>query len=247
MVTFRSSVVAVAATMAATLCWLPGASAGEPRSLLGPRVKASAVPTTAAQPKLLDFVAEKHRDAVAAVIKSPTLTAKATDDEFAAHPQVYDWLLEHPDRTSLAWQRLKVPCVEIVDRGKGQFYWGDDSGSDLTWQTVGTFETGTIWYATGKVKPGTFIPTIPVKAVAVLQSPRSAADATTGACTFKPVVNVYIQCDSRLANAALRLAGPSAPRMAEEGAEQLMFFFSGVARYLHKKPEQVETLLGPKK
>jgi hypothetical protein len=228
------------------------ATAGEPKTQIGPRkpfVATSAVAAssaTSAQPKLLDFVAESHRDAVAAIIKSPTLAAKATDDEFVAHPKVYDFLLAHPDRTALAWQRLKVPCVEITDLGKGQFFWTDPAGSELTWQTVGTFENGVVWYAVGKVKAGPLVPTVPVKAVAVLQSPHTPPDAAESS-TYKPVVNVYIQCDSKLAAAALRLAGPSAPRMAEEGAEQLLFFFSGVARYLHKKPDQIEPLLGPKK
>ena len=226
-------------------------SGAEPKPLFGPRKTPTALaPVVAAngataQPKLLDFVIESHRDVVASIIKTPTLAAKATDDEFVAHPKVYDFLLARPDRTSLAWQRLKVPCVEITDLGKGQYFWGDE-GSELTWQTVGSFENGVVWYATGKVKAGAVLPSVPVKAVAVLQSPRTQPDATDSS-TFKPVVNVYIQCDSRLANAALRLAGSSAPKLAEEGAQQLMFFFSGVARYLHKKPDQIEMLLGPKK
>ena len=247
MVTRRFRRLAIATTVALALAG--STTAGEPKSLVGPRkpgVVTSPVVTVAssAQPKLLDFVVESHREMVAAIIKSPTLAAKATDDEFVAHTKVYDFLLAHPERTSLAWQRLKVPCLEITDLGKGQYYWGDE-GSELTWQTVGSFENGVVWYATGKVKAGV-LPAVPVKAVAVLQSPHTQADATDSA-TYKPVVNVYIQCDSKLAAAALRLAGPSAPRLAEEGAQQLMFFFSGVARYLHKKPDQIETLLGTKK
>ncbi|MEO2089527.1 MAG: hypothetical protein ABGY75_08530 [Gemmataceae bacterium] len=220
-----------------------GSLAAEPKAAAAGRKPTT--PAAPTQPKLLDFVAESHRDVVAAIVKAPTLAAKATEDDFAAHPAVYDFLLAHPDRTSLAWQRLKVPCVEITDLGKGQFFWADEGGSELTWQTVGAFEHGVVWYATGKVKAGTLFPTVPVKAVAVLQSPRTAADAD-GVSRLKPQVNVYLQCDSKLAAAALRIAGPSAPRMAEEGAEQLLFFFSGVARYLHKKPDQVEVLLAPK-
>ena len=253
MVSLRSRVAAAVAVLGSVLSVAPSPAA-DPRPVFGPRktlptlsVTAAPTQTSTTQPKLLDFVVESHRDAVAAVVKSPTLAAKASDDEFTAHATVYDWLIEHPDRTSLAWQRLKVPSVEITDLGKGQFFWEDPGGSELSWQTVGTFENGVIWYATGKVKAGALIPTVPVKAVAVLQSPRSKVDPATGEATFKPVVNVYIQCDSKLAAAALRLAGPSAPRMAEEGAEQLLFFFSGVARYLHKKPDQIETLLTPKK
>ena len=253
MVTLRSRAAVAAVALGAALT---PTLAADPKPIFGPRkttvpsaptVLASAptqTPTT--QPKLLDFVAENYRDVVGGILKAPTLAAKATDDEFRAHPHVYDWLLDHPDRTSLAWQRLKVPCVEITDLGKGQFFWGDGS-SELTWQSVGTFENGVIWHATGKVKAGSLLPTVAVKAVAVLQSPRTAPDEKGGACAFKPVVNVYLQCDSKLAAAALRIAGPSAPRLAEEGAEQLLFFFSGIARYLERKPDLTETLLAPKK
>ena len=58
---------------------------------------------------------------------------------------------------------------------------------------------------------------------------------------------MYIQCDSKLAAAALRIAGPSAPRLAEEGAEQLLFFFNGIGRYVTANPEKAEGLLAPAK
>lgn len=236
------------AVAVAALCALP-AFAADPKPLYAtPPAPTAKSPTQTAtkQPTLLDFVNETHRDAVAAVMKASTLSAKSEEEEFVAHPAVYDWLLDHPDRTALGWQRLKVPCVDIDDKGKGVFAWADEGGSELTWQTVGEFENGRVWYATGKVKAAALLPMIPVKAVAVLQAPRSAPNKE-GYCTFKPTVNVYLQCDSKLANAALRVAGPSAPKMAEDGAGQLLYFFSGVARYLEKKPDQVETVLAPPK
>jgi|GEM_PF-1066912 len=197
------------------------------------------------QPGVLEHVAEGYRDAVAAVLKSPTMSVKAEEEEFFAEAKIYDWLVEHPDRASLAWQRLKVPCLEIVDQGKGIFKWTDDAGSELTWQTVGKYEHGTIWYATGKVKAGTLIPTVPVKAVAILHTPRGAEK--DGVSTIKPSIRMHLLTDSKVASTVMRVVGPAAPKMAEQGAEQLMFFFSGLARYAHKKPEQVEVLLAPKK
>lgn len=232
----------------AILCTLP-AFAIEPKPLYAtPPSAAQKSPTQTAtkQPTLLDFVNEAHRETVAGVLKASTLSAKSEEAEFAAHPAVYDWLLDHPDRAALGWQRLKVPCVDIEDKGKGQFRWEDESGSELNWQAVGEIENGRIWYATGKVKAAALMPMIPVKAVAVLQAPRSAVNKE-GVANFKPVVNVYLQCDSKLANAALRIAGPSAPKMAEEGAGQLLYFFSGVARYLEQKPDLVESVLAPPK
>jgi hypothetical protein len=197
------------------------------------------------QPSVLDHVSEKYRDAVSAVLKSPSMSAKAEEEEFTANEKIYDWLIEHPDRACLAWQRLKVPCLDITDHGKSVFKWSDDSGSELAWQTVGKFENGTIWYATGKVKAGTLIPTVPVKAVAILTAPRSADK--DGASTFKPSIQLFVLTDSRVAATVMRVVGPAAPKMAEQGAEQLLFFFSGIARYTHKKPEQMEALLAPKK
>jgi hypothetical protein len=223
-------------------------SAGEvPRTQ--PRRPAASVPAPGsngvAQAGVLEHVADNYRDAVAAVLKSPTMSTKADEDEFVAEPKIYDWLVEHPDRASIAWQRLKVPCLEILDLGKGVFKWADDTGSELTWQTVGKFEHGTIWYATGKVKAGTLIPTVPVKAVAILTATRSAEK--DGLSTFKPSIQMHLLTDSRVASTVMRVVGPAAPKMAEQGAEQLMFFFSGLARYAQKKPEQVEVLLAPKK
>ena len=235
---------------AGVVAWaVASAVAADPRPLYAPPPSAaqrSPTQTTTRQPTVMDFVADAHKETVGAVMKAPTLSAKTAEEEFVAHPAVYDWLLDHPDRTALGWQRMKIPCVDILDLGKGQFHWADESGSELYWQTVGDIPNGRIWYATGKVKAAALLPMIPVKAVAVLQAPRGAPD-TNGYCTFKPVVNVYMQCDSKLANAALRMAGPSAPKMAEEGAGQLLYFFSGVARYLEKNPDQVESVLAPAK
>ena len=239
--------------MAALRTWILGstvalagglpATAAEPRATIAP-----AASTATAKPKpLIDCVDEKHREIVAGIMKSPTISAKASDEEFVAHPNVYEWLIAHPDRTTQAWQRLKVPSVDITDLGKGQFFWSDETGSELTWQTVGKFEHGVIWYATGKVKPNPLLPTVPVKAVAVLHAPRGEVDPKTGLATFKPTVQIYLVSESRVAAGLIKMMGPGAPKMAEESAEQFLFFFSGIARYIGRKPEQMEPLLTPAK
>lgn len=215
------------------------AAAEEPRAAVPRR-------TAAATPTLLEVVAPAHREAVAEVIKSPTLSVKAADDEFTAHSRVYEWMLDHPDRVSQAWLRLKVQCVEIADLGDGRFRWSDENGSELIWRNVGRFPDGVVWYATGKVKPGALLPMVPVKAVAVLHYPNTAANPKTGVATLAPTLNVYTHTDSKAASALLRMAGPAGPRMAQQGAEQLLLFFSGPARHLYKHPDQTETLLAPK-
>src|SRR5262245_20590495 len=53
------------------------------------------------------------RDAVSRVMKDPTVTAVCPAEEFVAHSDVYQWLLDNPDRTAAAWRKLGVEAVEI--------------------------------------------------------------------------------------------------------------------------------------
>ena len=209
----------------------------------GPTVATTTQPSQA----FLDAIPAPFRENVNSVIRTSTLAAKASEEPFTAHSKVYDWLVDHPDRSSLAWRRMDVPCVEIKDLGNGKFFWTDSNGSELTWQVAAKFTDGMVWYATGKVKASAVMPMVPVKAVAILKMPRKAADTHDEIATFEPSVNVYLQTDSRAATVLLKMVGPAAPRMAEQGAEQLLLFFSGPARYIHDHPDEATQLLAPAK
>jgi hypothetical protein len=60
-------------------------------------------------------------------------------------------------------------------------------------------------------------------------------------------VQAYMHTDSRAAGVVMRVLGPTAPKLAQEGAEQLLFFFNGIARYVQAHPDQTDALLGPPK
>jgi hypothetical protein len=232
-----------ALTVAVTFATIPALA----QTKAGPTKSVTSTPqTTTPLPAFLDSVPQAQRETLAQIVRKPTITTKYTEDPFVANETVYKWLLEHPDRVSLAWQRMKVECVEIKDEGKGSFSWSDADGSLVTWQPVVKFADGLVWHATGKVKAAAILPMMPVKAVAYVRYPSKPTDKP-GIVTFTPETHLYAQTDSKAANLLLRIAGPAAPKMAEEGAEQLLFFFSGVATYLHKNPEQVATMLAPKK
>lgn len=213
----------------------------------GPASASAALPNTAGAVRvnISSVVAAEYRDAVAGVVKSPTISTKATAPDVVCTVSMYEWLFDHPDRVSLAWQRLKVPAVPITDLGNGQFAWTDEHGSQVAWRVVGTFKDGLVWYATGKVKPGTAVPGVPVKAVAVLT--RSQKAAKDGVAAFSTTVQVYIHSDSRAAALAVRLLGSAGPKVAEQGAEQFLEFFNGIAEYVQKHPGKADALLAPRK
>jgi hypothetical protein len=212
------------------------------------RMPASARGTNAGKlplPADLDTLPANARDAVSRVMQSPTITAIAPAEEFCTTGEMYLWLLDHPDRVSLAWQRLKVGAVDICPIDGGRFRWQDDQGSELTWRTVIKNGEGRIWYAEGKVKPGALLPVVPVRAVAVLRHGVKKDEA--GESVIRHQVEVFLQTDSRAANLVMRLVGPTVPRMAQDGAEQLLAFFSGIARYVDKHPTKAAGLLAEKK
>ena len=180
-------------------------------------------------------------------MRAPTVTAKYAEEAFFAHPALYDWFLKHADRAATAWRRLNVPCAEVTDEGGGVFAYRDDNGSAVGWRPVATFADGVVWYAAGKIKLGALLPVVAVKGVAILKCPRKSVGKTGEAAIFEPTTVVYAQTDSRAATAVLRVVGSAAPKMAEQGAEQLLLFFSGPSRYVFDHPEDAAKLLAPAK
>lgn len=202
-------------------------------------------PTKIALPVSLDSVPKATREAIEKVMQNPTISAIAPVEEFISSGTTYLWLLDNPNRVSLAWQRLNVGAVEIQAAKNGGFNWKDDLGSELTWQTVAKSGEGRIWYAEGKVKPGQLIPTVPVKAVAILRHGIRKND--DGEPMIRHQVEVFLQTDSKAASVVTKMLGPAVPKMAEQGAEQLLLFFSGIARYVDRHPTKAEVLLAEKK
>lgn len=156
---------------------------------------------------------------------------------------VYEWLLDHPDRVALAWQRRKIPCLPIQARADGSFGWTDEWGSEVVWRTVGRFRDGRIWYARGSIKPTRLAPPIPVEGVVVFHHPIVAEQ--DGVARYAPRIECYLISDSRAAHLALKVLGPAVGELADQAATQLIEFFSGIANYVQNHPDQAPQLLAP--
>lgn len=219
--------------------WISGVAAQDPASV--PLSKSARLPL----PVSLDTLPTAMKDALTKVIAAPTITAIAPAEEFASKSETYLWLLDHPDRVCLAWKRLNVEAIDIRCLEDGRFTWKDGQGSELTWRTIVKNGEGRIWYAEGKFNPGSLFPTVPVRAVAVLR--HGVKKDGDGEPLIRHQVEVFLQTDSKTANLITRLIGPAAPRMAEQGAEQLLMFFSGIAKYVDRHPTKLQPLLAEKK
>src|ERR1700752_1005800 len=102
----------------AGLAWPAPANAQTPESprplvrLFGSdrRTPAAKTPSWTA-PVPIELLPPGVRENVTKVVAQPTLTAHGPAEEFRAG--IYEWLVDHPDKTAVAWRRLGVPCVGI--------------------------------------------------------------------------------------------------------------------------------------
>lgn len=183
-----------------------------------------------------------YRESVRRVMNGATVSVRSSPETFAAAPGLYHWLVDHPDRTCKAWRRHGVPCLRIESAGPARWRYTDADGTDVVWRSVARTAAGRVWYATGRAKYGV-LPGIPVAAVAVLR--HDVGPPVDNRSKISHQVDLYLWTDSRAARLALRLFGESAPETAKKAADQLLIFFSAVARHIDKHPEAAGRLLAP--
>src|SRR4051812_18421283 len=115
-------IVAGSLGVLAVLAWVAPAAAQTPQTprplvrLFGGERRAPSAKTPEwTAPVPIELLPPGVRENVTKVVGQPTLTAHGPAEEFRAG--VYEWLIDHPDRTAVAWRRLGVPCVGITDLG----------------------------------------------------------------------------------------------------------------------------------
>ena len=183
------------------------------------------------------------REQVRSVIEQPTLSATGPVDTFAGELKIYQWLLDHPDRTAYAWRNLGAPCLDIAERTPGRFGWRDGRGSDVSWQAVHVSPKLRVWYASGMVKPAALLPAMPVEAVLLMH--HEEFRDIQGRPSVEHQAKFFVQTDSKTAAVLLKLLGPSVPKLSDQCLSQLGMFFSGVTTYVCRYPDRAATVLAP--
>ncbi len=196
----------------------------------------------ATQPKIpFDEIPATHREKVRRIVGRPTLCARGPLEVFRGRIDLYQWLLDHPDRGVAAWRRLGAKCGDIGDRGSGRFAWTDGQGSEIHWDTVVRTPRMRIWLAEGSAKPGPFLPSVSVQAVAVLRF--SEGRDSLGRPIIQQQGDLYLYTDSKAVALAAELLGQSAQDLAGQAVGQMELFFSAIIWYLERHPECTQFLL----
>jgi hypothetical protein len=226
--------------------WATGASNTQAQTMPDGRVRdaipqpTAPAPDFVAAPVPLEQLAPGVRENVRAVLEHPTLSARGPLEAFHCRPGLYYWLLDHPDLACRLWRGLGAKCTDIFASGEGSFTWNDAQNGEVHWYTVLRTPRQRVWYAEGRVRPGKLLPSVPLRAVVVLNH-QEGTDGN-GKPAVRHQMDMVLHTESRAVSLATRLFGASAPRLAEEYVGQLQMFFGALSWYLTQHPAKSAAL-----
>lgn len=187
------------------------------------------------------IMAPIHRDRVKAVVDQPTVTAQGPAEAFLAPPEVYRWLLGHPQDAFRIWQSLGAKCsIPDVD-DKGRFHYDETGRGTVVWEAVAKGKNAWVWLCEGKGRPAPLLPIIEFDAVVVVHYvPGKDGE---GNPAIRHQYRFYLKTDSKAINLAAKILGASVPKMADNYVGQLQYFFAALSWWLDQHPEKAQELL----
>lgn len=176
----------------------------------------------------LDKLTDPLKAKLTKLIKNAQIFERSKHEAFPCNPEVYRWLLESPDASLYAWQRLGATKASIARLENGTFLGSDGNGSELRWHLVAAGPFSRIWYAEGSGRLGPLLPTMTIRALVFLNF--QEVKGTDGRSGVKHRIDVLAQYDSiALVN---KITNLSAESTGKKVVQQLELFFSGMAWYV---------------
>ena len=169
------------------------------------------------------------------IAKSSFASTRVEHEPYVASPEVWEYLLDHPEFATHVTRALKVARFRIWHDGRG--LWLDDG-----WGVKGQFsvvhaDRGVRHiYARGRFEQSP-LPEIRGQAVATLEY--SFRPDGGGHTVVATAASGYVQVDSRVLNALGKLAAPFVQAKADHEAGFLLRTFARATRAIVENPAQV--------
>lgn len=201
-----------------------------------------AVATTASvarSPSLPRGLSTAERTRLGAVAETASLAVRLQAEAFPARPEIFEYLLDHPEFATHVTRALKLARYRI-------WRTGDGLQLDDGWGTRGRFEvvhagSGVrVMYARGQHEQR-WLPNIGGEAVVVFEY--GFAPGPDGSPRVTPAIGSFVKLDSGLLTVASRIVGPYARDKAEKEARRLAKVFMRVSRAIAENPARVYDLV----
>ena len=188
-----------------------------------PMAGVSASPAPLALPERMP-AAERVR--LMRVAEAASVSKQVEAEPFLSRPEVFEYLLDHPEFASHVTQTLKLARYRIWHTPEGLYLddgWGATGHFNVVYATRGM----RVLYALGQYKvralPG-------IKGQAVVMVAYGFRPATEGRDVVTSTVTGFVKLDSRVLALASRLASAAAQNKADTEARRLMKVFARVSQ-----------------
>ena len=174
------------------------------------------------------------------VAEAASVSARAAGEPFIARPDVFEFLLDHPEFATHVTRALKLARYRIW-RGPEGGLWLDDGWGVLGQFSVVYSTSGTrVAYAHGQYQSG-LLPSIKGQAVVLIEYGLSpTADHKS---LISPAVTGFVKLESRIVALAGMLAGSVATAKAEKEAKRLVKLFAKASRAIEDNPAHVHEVV----
>jgi hypothetical protein len=197
-----------------------------------PMVGTGAAPAPLALPEQMP-AAERAR--LMHVAENASVSTQVDAEPFVSRPDIFEYLLDHPEFASHVTQTLKLARYRIWHTPEGLVLddgWGATGLFNLVYATRGM----RVMYALGQYKPKA-LPSI--KGQAVVMVAYGFRPAAEGRDVVTSTVTGFVKLESRFLAFASRLASTVAQNKADSEARKLMKVFARESQAVHDNPAGV--------
>jgi hypothetical protein len=184
-------------------------------------------------------VPPSERARLETIVKNAFASTRVEHEPYAARPEVWEFLLDHPEFATHVTRALKVARYRIWHDGGD--LWVDDGWGVKGQFTIVHAERGMrLLYARGKFDPKV-LPAIRGQAVGTLEYAFRQDGA--GQTVVVTSASGYVQVDNRALNALGKVAAPMVQAKADKEAGYLLRTFARVTRVIDEDPARVVQLV----
>ena len=184
-------------------------------------------------------VPSSERARLETIVKNSFASTRVEHEPYAARPEVWEYLLDHPEFATHVTRALKVARFRIWHDGAD--LWVDDGWGVKGQFTIVHAERGMrVLYARGQFEQKV-LPEIRGQAVGTLEYAFRQDEA--GHTVVATAASGYVQVDNRALNALARIAAPMVQAKADKEAGYLLRTFARVTRAIDEDPARVYQLV----
>ena len=184
-------------------------------------------------------VPSSERARLETIVKNSFASTRVEHEPYAARPEVWEYLLDHPEFATHVTRALKMARFRIWHDGAD--LWVDDGWGVKGQFTIVHAERGMrVLYARGQFEQKV-LPEIRGQAVGTLEYAFRQDEA--GRTVVATAASGYVQVDNRALNALARIAAPMVQAKADKEAGYLLRTFARVTRAIDEDPARVYQLV----